>query len=84
MKVMISKTIIDNNGSKFKIGDDIHFVLNRNDKTYSCFGVIKDINDDSFLIENIEMDKMIISGTLEIRYAEVESGVLSITDCGWA
>ena len=64
MKINIIKQIADNNNKTFKVGDDIHFTLIRNDKFYSCFGIIKDIKEEGFVIENVEVDKMRVSDSL--------------------
>ena len=83
MKTKIIREIIDNNNKTFKIGDDVHFTLNRNSKSYSCFGIINDIKEDGFGIENVEVDKMRVSDSLYVKYSEVKDGTLSITDNGY-
>lgn len=80
MHVNIIKTIIDDNGSNFKIGDDVCFILNRNNKAYNCFGVIKDINETEFCIKNVQIDKMNVLDMLKIKYSEVEKGIFHLTD----
>lgn len=82
MEVKITKTIISED-KEFKIGNDIHFYLNRNDKTYDCFGVITDIEEDVFQINKVQLDKMNVSDELIIKYSEVKGGVLHFTDNGW-
>lgn len=82
MEVKITKTIISED-KEFKIGNDIHFYLNRNDKTYDCFGVITDIEEDVFHINKVQLDKMNVSDELIIKYSEVKGGVLHFTDNGW-
>lgn len=82
MEVKITKTIISED-KEFKIGNDIHFYLNRNDKTYDCFGVITDIKEDVFQINKVQLDKMNVSDELIIKYSEVRDGVLHFTDNGW-
>lgn len=82
MEVKITKTII-NGDKEFKIGNDIHFYLNRNDKTYDCFGVITDIKEDVFQINKVQLDKMNVSDELIIKYSEVRDGVLHFTDNSW-
>lgn len=83
MKINIIKQIADNSNKTFKVGDDIHFTLIRNNKFYSCFGIIKDIKEEGFVIENVEVDKMRVSDSLYIKYSEVKDGALSITDNGY-
>lgn len=83
MKTKIIREIIDNNNKTFKIGDDVHFILNRNSKSYSCFGIINDIKEDGFVIRNVEIDKMHVSDLLFIKYCEVKDGTLSITYNGY-
>ena len=83
MEVKITKTIISDENKKFKIGDDIHFYLNRNNKTYDCFGIITEIKEDSFEINNVQLDKMNVSDTLTIKYDEVKDGVFHFTDTGY-
>ena len=82
MEVKITKTIISGE-KEFKIGNDIHFYLNRNDKTYDCFGVITDIKEDVFQINNVQLDKMNVTDELIIKYSEVRDGVLHFTDNSW-
>lgn len=82
MEVKITKTIISGE-KEFKIGNDIHFYLNRNDKTYDCFGVITDIKEGVFQINNVQLDKMNVSDTLTIKYDEVKDGVFHFTDTGY-
>lgn len=83
MEAKITKTIITNENQEFKINDDIHFYLNRNDKIYDCFGVITDIDDESFEIYEVQIDKMNVSDPLIIKYSEVKDGVLHHTDNNW-
>lgn len=83
MEVKIIKRIISNDGKEFKINDDIHFYLNRNDKTYDCFGVITDIDNDDFEINEVQVDKMNVSDLLTIRYSEVKDGIIHSADNGW-
>ena len=56
MKAEITKHLISDEDKAFEIGNDVHFYLNRNNKTYSCFGVITDIDEQSFKIRNVEVD----------------------------
>ena len=74
--------MLDEN-KKFKIGDDIHFYLNRNNKTYDCFGIITEIKEDSFEINNVQLDKMNVPDILIIKYDEVKDGVFHFTDTGY-
>ena len=83
MEAKITKTIITNENQEFKINDDIHFYLNRNDKIYDCFGVITDIDDESFEICEVQIDKMNVSDPLIIKYSEVKDGVLHHTGNNW-
>ena len=80
MESKITKTIITDENREFKIGDDVCFGLKRNNKTYECFGVITDIHDDSFDVRKVQVDKMNVSDTLNIRYSEVKDGILHYTD----
>lgn len=82
MQVKIIKTIISD-GREYKIGNDIHFYLVRNDKTYDCFGVITEIEEHVFKINNVQIDKMNISNELTIKYSEVKNGSICLTDNGW-
>lgn len=82
MEVKITKTIISD-GREYKIGNDIHFYLNRNDKTYDCFGVITEIEENVFKINNIQLDKMHVSDELTIKYSEVKDGIIHLTDNSW-
>lgn len=83
MEVIITKKIMDNKGNEFGIGNDIHFLLNRNGKTYDCFGVIVDIKEGAFKVDNVEIDKMHVSDTLEVKFEEVQNGIFNFTDNGW-
>lgn len=83
IKVKITKTITTNENKEFKIGNDIHFYLNRNNKTYDCFGVIKEIEEDTFCIERVELDNMRIADVLTIKYEEVKDGIIHLTDNGY-
>ena len=80
--VNITKTITSDN-KEFKIGDDIYFHLMRNDKIYDCFGVITNINEDTFEIDNVQLDKMNVSDKLTIKYSEIKDGMLHFTDNSW-
>ena len=82
MEVKITKTIISD-GREYKIGNDIHFYLNRNDKTYDCFGVITEIEENVFKINNIQLDKMHVSDELTIKHSEVKDGIIHLTDSSW-
>lgn len=82
MEVKITKTIISD-GKAFKIGNDIHFYLMRNDKTYDCFGIITEIKEDVFQIDSVQLDKMNVSDELTIKYSEVKDGILHFTDKSW-
>ena len=83
MEAKITKTIISNENKEFRIGNDIHFYLNRNNKTYDCFGVITEIKEDAFEIDKVEIDKMKLSDKLTIQYTEVKDGNLHFTDNNW-
>lgn len=83
IKTVITKKLVSSEGKDFKIGNDIHFFLLRNEKRYDCFGVIKDIGEDSFTITKVQIDKMNVSDTLVIKCEEVENGVIHITDNGY-
>lgn len=83
MKANITKTLISNENREFKIGNDICFNLNRNNKTYHCFGVITDIKESEFEICNVQIDKMNISDNLNINFSEVQDGILHLTDQAW-
>lgn len=83
IKTVITKKLVSSEGKDFKIGNDIHFFLLRNEKKYDCFGVIKDIGENSFTITDVQIDKMNVSDTLDIKCEEVENGVIHITDNGY-
>lgn len=78
-----NKKIVDSNEREFKISDDIFFKLMRNDKVYDCFGIITDINEEEFSINNVMIDKMNVLDKLTIKYAEVKEGILEHTASGW-
>lgn len=83
MRSKITRTIISDEDKEFKIGDDVHFWLNRNNKTYECFGVITRIDEEEFEVGNVQLDKMSLSDVLVINYAEVHNGIFNHTDNGW-
>lgn len=83
MKSKITKQILSDNGKEFKIGDDVHFYLNRNNKTYDCFGVIQNIINDGFEIFKVQIDKMNVSDNLTIKFSEVKDGIINLTDNSW-
>lgn len=83
MEVKIVKTLISNDNKEFKVGNDIHFFLNRNNKIYDCFGIITVIKEDVFEINNVQIDKMNISDELTIKYLEVKDGIIHHTDNNW-
>ena len=83
IKTVITKKLVSSEGKDFKIGNDIHFFLLRNEKKYDCFGVIKDIGENSFTITDVQIDKMNVSDTLIIKCEEVENGVIHTTDNGY-
>ena len=83
IKTVITKKLVSSEGKDFKIGNDIHFFLLRNEKRYDCFGVIKDIGENSFTITDVQIDKMNVSDTLDIKCEEVENGVIHTTDNGY-
>lgn len=76
MRTKIIKIIISDEGKEFKINDDIHFYLNRENKIYDCFGVVIDINENDFIINKVQIDKMNVSDLLTIRYSEVKDGII--------
>ena len=73
IKTVITKKLVSSEGKDFKIGNDIHFFLLRNEKRYDCFGVIKDIGENSFTITDVQIDKMNVSDALDIKFEEVEN-----------
>lgn len=81
MEVKITKTIISNR-KEFKIKDDVHFYLLRNGKEYNCFGIITEIKEKEFQINNVQIDSMNVSDKLTIKYTEVKDGILNYTDNG--
>ena len=84
MKAKITKTLISDENKEFKIGDDIHFCYCKNNsKIYNCFGVITEIEDDSFKINNVQIDEMNVSDILTIKYSEVKDGIIHYTDNSW-
>lgn len=76
MEAKITRTIIDNDGVEFKIGNDVGFELLRNDKDYKCVGVITYIAEDVFVIKDVLIDKMPLAEKLTIKYGEVKDGIL--------
>ena len=76
MKAKIIRTIIDNHGNEYKIDNDVVFELLRNDKCYTCVGVISRIGEEVFTIRNVLIDQMPVAATLTIKYEEVKDGVL--------
>ena len=79
-----TKTFISDENKKFRIGDDIHFYYRKNNtKTYDCFGIITDIEEESFKINNVLIDKMNVSDTLTIKSSEVKDGIIHNTDNSW-
>ncbi len=83
MRTKITRTIISDENIEFEVGNDVHFYLNRNDKMYSCFGIITSIEEDIFQIDNVQIDKMNVSDELSIKYSEVKDGILHYTDNSW-
>ena len=84
MKAKITKTLISDEDREFKIGDDIYFEYCKNGiKTYDCFGVITDIKEETFKINNVQIDKMNVSDSLTIKYSEVANGSICHTDNSW-
>ena len=83
MIVNIIKAITSDNGITLQLGDDIRFILCRNDKEYICFGIIADIDSAGFLITDVELDSMNLAEQLFIKYHEVKDGVINKTDHNW-
>lgn len=83
MEVKITKILLSNEGNEFKVNNDICFKLLRNEKEYECFGIIHDIQNDMFLIRNVQIDKMNISDTLSIKFEEVKDGIIRRTDISY-
>ena len=81
--VVIKKKLLSGEGKEFKINDDIHFTLCRNDKEYSCFGIIEDIADYYFRIGKVEIDEMRLIDKLNIDFKEIKNGIIHHTDNGW-
>ena len=81
--VVIKKKLLSGEGKEFKINDDIHFTLCRNDKEYSCFGIIEDITDEAFEISRVDIDNMSLSDCLRVEFEEVKDGIIHHTDNGW-
>ena len=80
---VIERKLISGEGKEFKIGDDIHFTLSRNEKEYSCFGIIEDISEGEFDICKVEIDKMLLSDNINIKFNEVKDGIIHHTSNGW-
>lgn len=80
---VIERKLVSGEGKEFKIGDDIHFTLCRNEKEYSCFGIIEDISEDEFDICKVEIDKMRLADSLNIKFKEVRDGIIHHTNNGW-
>lgn len=83
IKVAIEKKLLSSENKEFKIGSDIHFTLCRNAKEYSCFGVIKEIEDRWLEITKVEIDKMRLRDELNVGFDEVKDGIIHFTDNGW-
>ena len=83
MIVNIIKSIKSDNEIEFHLGDDIHFILCRNDKEYICYGVIADIDSIGFLINDVELDSMNLAEQLFIKFHEVKDGIIHKTDHNW-
>ena len=83
MIVNIVKSIKSDNDIEFHLGDDICFVLCRNDKEYICYGVITDIDSAGFLINDVEIDSMNLAEQLFIKFHEVKDGIIHKTDHNW-
>lgn len=81
--VVIKKKLLSGEGKEFKINDDIHFTLCRNNKEYSCFGIIEDITDEAFKIRKVEIDAMHLADKLNVKFNEVKDGIIHFTDNGW-
>ena len=84
MKAKITKTLISDENKEFKIGNDIHFYYCKNNsKTYDFFGIITEIEKESFKINNVQIDKMNVSDTLTIKFSEVKDGIIHLADNNW-
>lgn len=84
MKTKITRIIISDENKEFEIGDDIHFdYCKNNTKTYDCFGIITEIEEELFKIDNVQIDKMNVSDELTIKYSEVKNGIIHNTDDSW-
>ena len=81
--VVIEKKLLSGEGKDFKIDDDIYFTLCRNNKEYSCFGIIEDITDESFKIRKVGIDAMHLADKLHIKFKEVKDGIIHHTSNGW-
>ena len=80
---VIEKKLLSGEGKEFKIDDDIHFTLCRNDKEYSCFGTIEDISDESFDINRVDIDNMALYDGLRVKFREVKDGIINYANGGW-
>lgn len=76
MKSKITRIIISSENTEFKIGSEVYFHWNKNNKTYCVIGAIKEINEDTFVVCKVELDKMNVSDELTIKYTEVEDGIM--------
>lgn len=83
MKSVITKSIVSSDNKEFEIKDDINFILCRNNKEYKCFGVIVDIYENSFKIEDVVIDGMNLSQYLTVEFDEVKDSIIKRSDNGW-
>lgn len=83
MKSVITKSIVSSDNKEFEIKDDINFILCRNNKEYECFGIIVDIYENSFKIEDVEIDEMNLAYCLTVEFDEVKDGIIKRTYNGW-
>lgn len=74
-KIEVIKNLITDNGKKFSKGYDIFFrKKNENsDHINRYIGCIKKINDDSILIDNIEINRCKVNGEILIKLDEIIS-----------
>ena len=79
---VIEKKLLSCDGKKFKIGSDVYFILYRNNKEYGCFGTIEDISDESFDINSVYIDDMMLYDGLRVKFNEVKDGIINYASGG--
>lgn len=80
IKSKIVRTIIDDGGHEFKIGDKVRFVLHTVEENCTCEGVICNIEDDLFKVNKTIVDGRKMMLILIVRFTDIKDGKITLIE----